>query len=71
LPGNPEKLVEDLAGKVDYVYIDKMNYTGTIRKFYQYHGLEAALKDTFFWEYRDRLVGELKKRKIDFEALFR
>jgi DNA repair photolyase len=70
LPGNPEKLVEDLAGKVDYVYIDKMNYTGAIRKFYLHHGLEAALRDAFFSEYKDRLVGELKKRKIDFEVLF-
>jgi DNA repair photolyase len=70
LPGNPERLVDNLAGNVDYVYIDRMNYTGSIRKFYRYHGLEEALKDTFFEEYRDRLVRELKKNGIVFEVLF-
>ena len=70
LPGNPERLVNNLAGKVDYVYIDRMNYTSAIRKFYRYHGLEEALKDIFFREYRDRLVRELKKKGIVFEVLF-
>jgi DNA repair photolyase len=70
LPGNPEELVNHLAGKVDYVYIDKMNYAGTIREFYRYHGLEDALKDTFFREYRDRYVSELKKNGIVYETLF-
>lgn len=69
LPGNPEKLVDNLAGKVDYVYIDRMNYTNAIRKFYRYHGLEEALKDTFFREYRDRLVQELKRNQIVFKDL--
>jgi DNA repair photolyase len=70
LPGNPEKLVDSLAGKVDYVYIDRMNYTSAIRSFYQYHGLEEALKDTFFRDYRDRLVRELKKNGMVVEVLF-
>jgi DNA repair photolyase len=70
LPGNPESLVNDLAGKVDYVYIDRMNYTNAIRKFYRHHGLEKALEEAFFREYRDRLVQELKKNGIAFEVLF-
>ena len=70
LPGNPERLVNNLAGKVDYVYIDRMNYTDAIKKFYRYHGLEEALKDTFFREYRDRLVRELKKNRMVVEVLF-
>jgi DNA repair photolyase len=70
LPGNPERLVNNLTGKVDYVYIDRMNYTNAIRKFYRYHGLEEALKDAFFRDYRDRLVRELKKNGIVFEVLF-
>jgi DNA repair photolyase len=70
LPGNPEKLVNDLVGKVDNVYIDKMNYTAAIKQFYRYHGLEEALKDTFFREYRDRLIREIEKNGIDFEVLF-
>ena len=70
LPGNPEELVNNLAGKVDYVYVDKMNYSGAIRKFYQYHRLEKALKDSFFREYRNRYVSELEKNGIDYETLF-
>ena len=71
LPGNPEKLAGSLAGKVDYVYIDRMNYTNAIRKFYRHHGLEEALKDSFFREYKGRLVRELKKYGTAFEVLFR
>jgi len=70
LPGNPEELVTKLAGKVDYVYIDRMNYTASIRNYYQRLGWEKALKDGFFREYRDRLVRELKKHQIVFEVLF-
>lgn len=70
LPGNPEKLAGSLAGKVDYVYIDRMNYTGAIRSFYRRHGIEGALKDPFFREYRERLVTELTKNGTAFEVLF-
>lgn len=70
LPGNPEELVTKLAGKVNHVYIDRMNYTASIRNYYQHIGWENALKDGFFREYRDRLVRKLKKYKIAFEVLF-
>ena len=71
LPGNPEKLVRDMAGKVDFVYIDRMNYSSTINNFYQRHGLRDSLKDTFFREHKDRLVRELEKNRIRFEVLFK
>ena len=71
LPGNPERLARELAGKVDYVYIDRMNYTGAVRTFYRRHGLEEALKDSFFRDYRDRLVRELKKHGTVFDVLFK
>ena len=70
LPGNPEELVTQLAGKVDYVYIDRMNYPASIRTYFQRLGWEKALKDSFFREYKDYLVRTLKKHKIDFEVLF-
>lgn len=70
LPGNPEKLVESLAGKVDYVYIDRMNYTSAVRIFYQTVGLEEALKDSFFHEYKERLSQELRRRRMTFEVFF-
>ncbi len=70
LPGNPEKLVERLEGKVDYVYIDRMNYVSTIRGFYDELGLNEALTNRFFSENRDRLIRELRRRRMSFEVFF-
>ena len=70
LPGNPEKLINSLSGKVDRVLIDKMNYMSTIKAFYLRMGFEEAATNTFFFEYRKRLITELKKRGMKFEVLF-
>jgi len=70
LPGNPEKLIERLSGKIDKVYIDKMNYLSTIKNFYFQQGLKEAATGAFFNEYRKRLIIELKKRQMKFEVLF-
>ena len=70
LPGNPEKLGQHLEGKVDFVYIDRMNYLGSIKGFYRQVGFERETTDRFFHEYRRMLTSELKKRKIKYEALF-
>ena len=70
LPGNPEKLAQDLEGKVDYVYIDRMNYLSSIKGFYGKLGLEKETTDRFFREYKKRLTSELNKRKIQYQALF-
>jgi len=70
LPGNPEKLIERLYGKIDKVYIDKMNYLSTIKAFYIQQGLKEAAASAFFNEYRKRLIIELKKRRMKFEVLF-
>ncbi|MCG6534121.1 MAG: radical SAM protein [Syntrophales bacterium LBB04] len=70
LPGNPEKLVADLAGLVDKVFIDRMNYVSQIKAFYRQLNLEWAIEDEFFQEYKGRLSSELKRRRIKFEAVF-
>ncbi|MFP4082499.1 MAG: radical SAM protein [Candidatus Aminicenantes bacterium] len=70
LPGSPEKLVEKLQGKADKVYIDRMNYLWTIKKFYHGHRLEKAATEKFFFEYKKRLVDELRKRGMKAEVLF-
>jgi len=70
LPGDPENLINDLAGKVDYVYIDRMNYTSSIRSFYKRLGWEKALQDTFFKKQRDCLIRVLEQKRIDYQALF-
>jgi len=70
LPGNPEELIERLEGKADKILIDKMNYLSTIRGFYHQQNLTGATTETFFREYKERLIYELKKREMKFEVLF-
>jgi DNA repair photolyase len=70
LPGNPENLVGKLAGKADLVYIDRMNYLGSIRKFYVRHGLDKATTDDFFERYKKDLVSALKRENLTYRLLF-
>jgi len=70
LPGNPEKLIENLAEKADTIFIDKMNYLNSIKGFYHRFGLHRGTTDKFFKEYKERLVSELTKRKMKFHVLF-
>lgn len=70
LPGDPEKLIAQLEGKVNEVLIDRMNYMDTIRSLYARLGLAEASTDAFFRRQKERLVRELRKRKIAFEELF-
>lgn len=70
LPGNPEKLVESLAGKVDKVLIDRMNYMNSIKGFYHEHGLQYATTPEFFRDHKTRLATELRRRHMKYEAVF-
>jgi DNA repair photolyase len=70
LPGNPEKLAQNLEGKADYVYIDRMNYLSSIKSFYRQLGFEKETTDRFFREYKKRLTSEMNNRKIQYQALF-
>jgi len=70
LPGNPERLVANLEGKTDNILIDRMNYIGSIKRFYYQHNLMEATTNKFFHQYKNRLVEELRKRKMRFEVLF-
>ncbi|MBA7668143.1 hypothetical protein ES703_76248 [subsurface metagenome] len=70
LPGNPERFVERLEGKVDKVFIDKMNYVYSVRGFYHQLGLQREMTDRYFREYKARLIYELEKRNMNFEVLF-
>ena len=69
LPGNPEKLIENLEEKADTIFIDKMNYLNTIKGFYHRFGLNRGTTDEFFKGYKKRLISELLKRKMKFQAL--
>ena len=70
LPGNPQKLVDNLSGKVDLVYIDRMNYLGSIKKFYIEHGLKEATNEDFFERYKKNLISALKQKNLAYRPLF-
>lgn len=70
LPGNPHRLVQKLAGKVNRVYVDRMNYMNTIGKFYSSHGLKAATNDAFFEKYKNEFVDALDRHEIPYEVFF-
>lgn len=70
LPGNPERLISLLEGKVDQIFIDRMNYLPTIINFYRQHGLEKYAADSFFLEQRERLLRALEPTGMEAEVLF-
>jgi DNA repair photolyase len=70
LPANPEKLAALLAGAVDRVLIDRMNYVPAVREFYARHGLLDALSDSFFRTQSARLSKALRARGIRVETVF-
>jgi len=70
LPGNPERLVERLAGVIDEALVDRMNYVYQVRGVYERLGLGAALTDAFFRERRELYARALAKHGIAFQLLF-
>jgi len=70
LPGNPERLAALLAGAVDRVLIDRMNYVPAVKAFYARHGLLDALSDSFFRTQSARLAKALRAHGILVETVF-
>ena len=70
LPGDPERLAALLAGAVDRVLIDRMNYVPAVKAFYARHGLLDALTDPFFRTQSARLAKALRARGIGVEKVF-
>ena len=70
LPGNPERLAALLAGAVDRVLIDRMNYVPAVKAFYARHGLLDALTDAFFRTQSARLAKALRARGVPVEMVF-
>ena len=70
LPGNPERLAAFLAGAVDRVLIDRMNYVPAVKAFYARRGLLDALSDTFFRTQSARLAKSLRARGVRVETVF-
>ena len=53
-----------LAGKVDYILVDRMNYQHAIWVYKKY-GLEDKLTDDFFYSTGHQLASEFRKLGID------
>ena len=70
LPGDPDRLAALLAGGVDRVLIDRMNYVPAVRATYARHGLLEALTDSFFRDQASRLSRALQARGIQVERVF-
>jgi hypothetical protein len=68
LPG-AEGLVEKLAGIVEYVLIDRMNYHYA-DWVYRKHELEYAMSDHFFEKKKEELADALKREGIGYRVLF-
>jgi DNA repair photolyase len=70
LPGNPERLAALLAGAVDHVLIDRMNYIPAVKAYYARLGLLDALTDSFFITQSARLAKALEAHGIRVENVF-
>jgi len=70
LPGGPEGLISALAGRVDKVLVDRMNYLETVIGLYRKLGLSEATTDHFFHEQAQRIAREAAKRGLPCEILF-
>jgi DNA repair photolyase len=70
LPGDPHRLASQLEGKVDRVFIDRMNYLPAVIGFYRLHGLEKYATASFFTEQKEKLVETLEKTGVEIEVLF-
>jgi DNA repair photolyase len=70
LPGNPERLAARLAGAVDRVLIDRLNYVPAVKAVYARLGLLDALTDDFFETQTVRLSKALRARGIRVEIVF-
>ena len=67
LPMDPERLAGWLAGAVDYVYIDRMNYPWKIRSRYREYGWDEFLEPAYF----RRAAAALTRRLADAGAEIR
>lgn len=70
LPGDPERLAALLSPAVDHVLIDRMNYVPAVKRFYDRHGLQDALTDTFFTTQSRRLTQALRARGVRVRLVF-
>lgn len=64
-----DKLASLLAGKVDFVLVDRMNYDHAVWVYRKY-GLNNALTDAFFYQTSSKIASDCSKHGIDCRVLF-
>jgi DNA repair photolyase len=70
LPGGPEGIISALAGRVDKILVDRMNYLETVIGVYRKLGLTEAATDEFFRRQAERISREAARRGLPCEVLF-
>lgn len=70
LPLNPEKICEMLAGNVDEVLVDRLNYSNKVKGLYRRSGLAQYLEDTYFIQTASVLRESFEKEKIPVSVIF-
>ena len=70
LPLDAENLVDKLAGNVERVLIDRMNYSGKVAWLYRKHNLEKYLEDQFFLDTGNELAERFENAGIEAELLY-
>ncbi len=70
LPLNPEKIVDMIAGAVDSVLVDRLNYSNKVLSIYRLFGLEDFLRHDYFSSAGLELKEKLERRGIPVSLLF-
>jgi DNA repair photolyase len=70
LPLTPGKIFEMIAGIVDEVLIDRLNYSNKVKSLYRKAGLAQYLEDTYFIQTASSLKEGLEKEGIPVSVIF-
>jgi DNA repair photolyase len=70
LPLDPRRLVDSLAQAVDCILLDRLNYSGRIRRLYEKHGLARYLDEIYFEETAMKIEDLANRHDIRVEAVF-
>jgi DNA repair photolyase len=70
LPMDEEKLASDLSNAVDFVFLDKMNYSFLAKKTYGENNIQYAMGDLFFNDKKEKLSKLFNEAGVECRVLF-
>ncbi|MEW6455440.1 MAG: radical SAM protein [Acidobacteriota bacterium] len=65
LPMNPENLLNMIIDKVDFIYLDRMNYCNKVTSIYKKYGLAKYLSDEYFENVKNFFLKNVDIKKIE------